>query len=167
MYDQIKMIPYERYVLSFSERCREAASTWILSTSDATGMSISEEEEPNEGGGDVGDDDDHDHDRDDIFEVFERDLRDLICSVGTLCGVKRSPWPDSTAFRIVLSTKTAGSTDDTDFLCRVAGAGSVEDGLSSATWFRVSSTIDRTEEVRRRIVYSTPNTGCQFHYQLL
>jgi hypothetical protein len=220
IYDQMTMVPHERYVLSFSDRFREVVSRWILSSNSGGRVETSEVEQDDsvtgpieeanddnyvdeEGGDGTNDDDivfdeddsdsdsagdgDEDHDRISL-DVFERDLRDLICSVGTLRGVERLTWPDSTSFRILLSTKTGITATTTstsmnhepDNRCMVIDTtaattttttttshGSVYHALASATWFRASSPSNRGEQSKRRTVYSIPNTGCQFQYQIL
>jgi hypothetical protein len=202
IYDQAKMVPYERYVLSFSERCRDAASSWVVLSSSRDGASLSEEDPAADGddlddsdgdnlvvddddnNGDARDDDEDDDDDDDedddddddegddddddddaVFESFERDLRDMICSVGTLHGVGPLSWPDSTSFKILLSTKGVNTNRSNN---SSAAADSIAvDVARSERWFRASSPSDRMNEGKNRVVYSVPNSGCQFHYQLV
>lgn len=160
VYDRATLASHERYVLSFSSKCSDTtASSWVqqlLMLSSSAGRTRTASSEDS-----VTDDVDN---VDAIFELFERELRDLICSVGILHGVGRPPWSDSTSFKILLSTKSGKTTSGTNDT--TIGSSSVDGAISSAEWFRASSTSDGGDQAKSRIVYSIPNFGCQFHYML-
>lgn len=80
----------------------------------------------------------------------EKDLRDLICSVGSIGHVASSRWPDSVSFKVLLHC--GGQT------------GNVPNKLDKR-WYRAYQKKDRVDE-RRRIIYDVPSCGCTFQFQI-
>lgn len=86
----------------------------------------------------------------------EKDLRDLICSVGTVGRVASQRWPDSVSFKILLHRQSNAPNGTQP---------SVSSSSLESKWYRAYRKKDRTEE-RRRIIYDVPSCGCTFQYQI-
>ncbi|KAG7350370.1 2-oxyglutarate/Fe(II) oxygenase [Nitzschia inconspicua] len=82
----------------------------------------------------------------------EKDLRDLICSVGSVGRVASTNWPDSVSFRILLQC----GNQDPDKSNRP---------LLDSNWYRAYRKKSRADE-QRRIVYDVPSCRCTFQYQI-
>jgi isopenicillin N synthase-like dioxygenase len=89
------------------------------------------------------------------LENVEKDLRDLICSVGTVGRVASSRWPDSVSFKILVLYTSQDSSSDTNVLQNL-----------ETKWFRAYRKNERTDD-QRRTIYDVPSCGCTFQYQHL
>jgi isopenicillin N synthase-like dioxygenase len=116
IYDQVNMMSYEEYYISFVSHTVTVAP----------------------------------------IEDVEKDLRDLICSVGTVGRVASSRWPDSVSFRILVQCTCQDS---------VSNADRPVNPNFEAKWYRAYRKNDRTED-QRRTIYDVPSCGCTFQYQI-
>jgi hypothetical protein len=86
----------------------------------------------------------------------EKDLRDLICSVGTVGRVASSRWPDSVSFKILVQYTSQDSVCDTN---------KPDDPNLEAKWYRAYRKNEQTDD-QRRTIYDVPSCSCRFQYQI-
>jgi hypothetical protein len=146
IYDQVKMHTYERYSLTFKTKKEKKK---LLQDQQQQQQQSSE---------------DNDQSTDfllstsyDIHEV-ESELRDLICSVGSLARKPAPYWPNSVSFKILLLPK-GGS--DTKAMTVIGNA------LAEAKWYKSNTNTNTVGGEKKRLIYDIPYCGCKFHYRIL
>jgi hypothetical protein len=148
IYDQAKFLPYEQYTLTFSKSKSTTTScdtttTAAAAATKATPTSSSSATIPLLSSSSY------------CIEEMEKELRDLIFSVGRMA--KRSPscWPGSVSFKILLLVDFDGkrkSNTATEL---------------NEKWYRANDpTMDNNSD-ERRIIYDIPYCGCEFKSLLL
>ena len=148
IYDQVKMYTYERYSLTFKSKKKKKLQQQ---------QQQQQQSSP---------DNDNDQSTDllistsyDIKEI-ESELRDLICSIGSLA---RNPppyyWPNSVSFKILLLQK---SGSDANAAMTVVG-----NALAEAKWYKSNINTEKLGGEKKRLIYDVPYCGCKFHYTIL
>jgi isopenicillin N synthase-like dioxygenase len=95
------------------------------------------------------------------LEEVEQEMRDLICSVGTVARCAPTHWPGSVSFKLLL--QGIGSIDISK-----KKTSQLRKAMEEGKWYRASRPDDReSNSKKRRPIYDIPNTGCSFQYQLL
>jgi hypothetical protein len=147
IYDQVKMHTYERYSLTFK--------TTQEKKKPRDQQQQQQQQQSSE---------DNDQSTDfllstsyDINEV-ESELRDLICSVGSLARKPAPYWPNSVSFKILLLQK-GGS--DTNAMTVIGNA------LAEAKWYKSNTNTDTVGGEKKRLIYDIPYCGCKFQYRIL
>mmetsp|Transcript_8789 Transcript_8789/g.18383 ORF Transcript_8789/g.18383 Transcript_8789/m.18383 type:complete len:321 (-) Transcript_8789:2040-3002(-) len=140
IYDQVKGITYERYSMCFSPRITDETDV-ASSKIPPTFSNLISFYDPKSGTDDS------------VIEVVEKDLRDLVCSIGKLEGPH--VWDDSVSFKIRLKINPSKN-------CKSIFV--FENGLVNTKWVKTLSSKDGTGNC---VVYNFSNFACQFQYQII